>query len=269
MIVGIHPFHSLSRAFSQSIKAYHCLSLEKRVMAVAAAVLGAIITPYFLCVGGILLFHYSVRWLQTASISCAEDKKSVNLAVTGDIQTNRRTVPKTVALLERLFNGDELEIERWAIFKGFATVSSNRLEQGFVGEGYHQYGIGEYYIGEYHNGRPHGIGTYICSSSLTRSSTFAYHGEFVDGSFHGRGTQVIGNTENWYQGEFKEGKFSGKGVFRNESLKATYVGTFRNGCLHGRIKATFDNDGVYILYLDQNRFITEQVYHQTIRQEEE
>jgi len=93
-----NPFSS---HFRQSVEDYKSLSLPRKVAAVAAAIFGAIATPYLLCIGGIALFQLAVKWLKPGEIAAA-DKTS------NHTQDTNQIVLSPEEFIDRLDSGEAL-----------------------------------------------------------------------------------------------------------------------------------------------------------------
>jgi len=93
-----NPFSS---HFRQSVEDYKSLSLPRKVAAVAAAIFGAIATPYLLCVGGVALFQLAVKWLKPGEIAAAE--KASNLP-----QATDQIVLSPEEFIDQLDSGEAL-----------------------------------------------------------------------------------------------------------------------------------------------------------------
>jgi len=93
-----NPFSS---HFRQSVEDYKSLSLPRKVATVAAAIFGAIATPYLLCVGGVALFQLAVKWLKPGEIASA-DKTSNHTQNTNQINLSPEE------FIYRLDNGETL-----------------------------------------------------------------------------------------------------------------------------------------------------------------
>lgn len=141
-MISADYFNPFSERCSQAWEDFKELSLEKKVIAIAAAVFGAILTPFFLFTGGVALFRLTVEWLKTTASVGEEQSSEVD-----------DPPPATTFKLE---------------------VTDEDLRQGFTGEGVYRISDDQAYYGGFLNGQRHGSGqltvgickVYNCEYSL-------------------------------------------------------------------------------------------------------
>ncbi|MEC9084898.1 MAG: PEGA domain-containing protein, partial [Pseudomonadota bacterium] len=72
--------------------------------------------------------------------------------------------------------------------------------------------------------------------ALTYPDGRSYEGEFSNGEFHGKGSEVFADGKK-YDGQYMEGKFHGKGLLRNPN-GSSIEATFRHGEPYGQVRLT-------------------------------
>ena len=139
------------------------------------------------------------------------------------------------------------EITKGSSKNGFGTGESNYNHK---------------YEGEVKDGQPHGKGTLFHPENVSRKGTIYYEGDwlfgkqtgkgktywslgskmyegyFVDGEFHGKGTEfgVDENGQDYisYEGDWVNGEYNGHGTQYNSNGSKFYEGEFKNGYRHGK-----------------------------------
>ena len=79
---------------------------------------------------------------------------------------------------------------------------------------------------------------------LGEKPTYQYHGDFLDGRFHGTGTLFYPNGGR-YEGQWKDGKRNGTGTYADAD-GSRYQGEWRDGREHGTGTLTLSNGDRYV-----------------------
>jgi len=220
-----NPF---SDHFRETVQDFHALSRTKKVAAIAAAVFGALLTPYLLCVGGVALFQLTVKWLKTGITGEVESKT---------IQVKDKTV-STENKIDRLSRMARIPVDKReldAIAKGYAIVSENN---NYTGKGFQRIGGNGSYEGDFVNGQWHGHGIYIYNWEGN-----IYDGEFSEGYLTGSGVSLDLTRSIFFEGNFVDCKFHGQGLVRYYRDKITVTCRFNEGCPEGRCTKKWDGQG--------------------------
>ena len=149
-------FNPNSERSLESADKFHKLTLIKKVAVVAATIFGAVITPFFLCLGGVALFQLSVKWLshdEYPKISTAKLKNYTGaakyIAPNGDEYTGK--------FKNGLYHGWGELLE-----KGGNIYAGNFVEGKKCGEGTYWVNGRVDYFGNWENDQKHGRGEERC-----------------------------------------------------------------------------------------------------------
>ncbi len=226
----LNPF---SNDFQQSFQHYHSLPLVKKAAAVAAAIFGALATPYLLCLGGFVAFQLAVKWLKSSRDAVQNaDENTETLSRTS--QTHNVKVDK----LRKLFQLSHEERKNKAVEEGFTPLTD---PSNYSGKGFLTY-TKETYQGNFKNGRRNGKGLLYIHNPDGYIKRI-YQGDFHHDKISGTGIEV-GKEGYWFVGSFKDGMYDGTGIFRNVINSTTMTGSFIRGVPTRTVKiiGTQEND---------------------------
>ncbi len=244
-----HHINPFSDHFHQSLQDFKSLSLSKKVSAVAAAILGALVTPYLLCIGAIATFQLAVKWLKPGD--CLKENTQNNISGINR-HVNRRA--QQIAELERLLHLTPDERLENAVAQGYRNLTPE-ISSGFSGMGFQINGY-RTYQGKFVDGQQQGHGI-MFSTGYRGITRFIYKGEMADNNKNGHGLEVSADR-SWYEGEFVKNYYQGKGTFRLEKESVTFTGNFKRGYPDGDVKITWDCgdrfEGTGKLTKDFNRY---------------
>ncbi len=231
-----NPF---SNQFRQSVTHFHDLSLSRKVAAVAAAVFGALATPFLLCIGGVALFQLAVKWLRPIQNGAANIQAN-------SPTTNKRKETRN-AKIEELRGKLALNLEerkREAVEQGYTVIED---PTGFSGKGFFvadDIEIGGHILqGEFVDGEAHGK-LIVCPYLIDPNevSSICENG-FKNGQPDGTSLSVT--KSSWEEVVIKEfstndrtlnGKISG----RNEAAGYYYTGEYKTPILDGKATIIWD-----------------------------
>lgn len=244
---AIHQyFNPLSFHYLESVQDFRSLSRLKKVIAVAAGIFGALLTPYLLCIGGVALFQLSVKWLKTENTECVHSTDIV-------VRTKVALREDKIAELNQLIRMSIEERERMAVEEGYLVVTQEDIDNRYTGKGFMRFEDGGTYQGEFLEGKFSGTGTHVFLNPSLHLS--CYRGGFLENERSGRGLLLYSEEEGWYEGEFVNDVLLGRGTLRDNARGVTITGAFRGNKVHGIAKASFDNGDLYSGRFERGRML--------------
>jgi hypothetical protein len=221
----VNYFNPFSHQFKSASKDYSDLTLNRKVLAVAAGIFGGLFTPFLLFTGSFAGFQFTVKWLRQGDNTVADCTQQTAKETgvfsplnteTDSLDTSTPDEPVNTAVRE--FGPNEQLGE-------FTGVAKKICKDGDI------------YIGQIHQGSLQGIG------KLTSTDGSVYEGQFHQGNFEGIG-KITFEEGKIYEGQFKQGDLHGQGKVTHTD-GTIYEGQFRHGAPYGQIKVSLENGEIY------------------------
>ncbi len=228
-----HYCNPSTNHFRQTLQDFQSLNLSKKIVAVAAAVFGALTTPFLLCLGGIALFQLAVKWLKTGSGAMGNVQNPLFAA-----HPNTASRAQRIGELRSMMRLDSSEHLDHAVEQGYTVLSRDNID-GFTGKGFYVQ-PNRIIQGEFVNGQGKGKGIIFYAANNRRAHGI-YEGDIAEKP-KGRAIEVTEHT--WYEGGFDR-LHHGKATLRNDRHQATYSGNFSNGMIDGETSIRWDTGDLF------------------------